>query len=439
MKIVLVIHHFLPNYSAGAEIYTLRLARWLKSHDYQVEVVCVEAIDRGGPNELQPTLDSYDDIPVWRLTFNLVKAEERWHWSYDNPLLGAWFKTYFQDVRPDLVHFHAGYLIGVSPLEVAVSAGIPTVLTLHDYWYLCPRITLQRGDDSLCLEIPKNPAGCAWCLYLERRRYRIPDHITKGLLGRMYQAFALRSERSQIANRRERILPALAIPGAVIVPSRFLFDLVSPYVGPGRLHLLHHGLNLSPFLAQSRSVSDGVLRVGFIGQIAPHKGVHLLIEAFQKLQTAKLPAELHIYGGVDKRPDYTQRLRQLAGDDPRIYFHGRYDNSQVAEILVNLDVTVVPSVWHEIGPLVMLESLAAGTPVIASPLGNMKDLVHEGKNGLFFAAGDAGSLARQLQRLVDDPHLLSVLRAGIAPVKSQMQEMDELRKIYQSLIEPQVF
>ena len=64
----------------------------------------------------------------------------------------------------------------------------------------------------------------------------------------------------------------------------------------------------------------------------------------------------------------------------------------------------------------------------------MAELVRDGGNGLLFTPGDAENLARQLRRLLDEPDLLSTLRAGIGPVKSVAQEMDELEGIYRSAV-----
>lgn len=72
--------------------------------------------------------------------------------------------------------------------------------------------------------------------------------------------------------------------------------------------------------------------------------------------------------------------------------------------------------------------------MIASNLGGMAELVREGENGLLFTAGDAASLARQLRRLIDEPGLLPALRAGIGPVRSVAQEVDELEEIYRGVV-----
>lgn len=432
MRIVLPVHHFLPRYTAGAELYTYRLARWLQRHGHLVEVVAVESVEHETNGKLDVVSDTYDGIPVHRLHFNLEAGEQ--NWEYDNRLIGAWFARYLEQTRPDLAHFQAGYLIGIAPLRAAVTAGVPTVLTLHDYWFICPRFTLLRGDDTLCRAVPDDPAGCAWCMQLDRRRFRVPEEMTGGLFGRIVLRSGFDPGRAHIAARRNALLSALAWPDAVIAPSRFLADQVRAFVQPERLHISRNGLDLTPFVRGPRQHENGVIRIGFIGQIAPHKGVHLLITAFQQLQVRSGRIELHIYGGLSANPAYVTRLRQLAGSDPRIRFHGRIDNASVPATLAALDVAVVPSTWYENSPLSILEAHAAGTPVITAALGGMAELVRDGVDGLHFQPNDARNLARILQRVLDEPDLLPRLRSGIQQPRSIDDQMTQILAIYDDVI-----
>jgi glycosyltransferase involved in cell wall biosynthesis len=161
--------------------------------------------------------------------------------------------------------------------------------------------------------------------------------------------------------------------------------------------------------------------------------VHVLIQAFRKLAATDKPVELHLYGGLETNPNYVNHLRELAAGDARIIFHGRFDNQRVPHILHDLDVLVVPSTWYEIGPLTLMESLAAGTPVVASALGGMAERVIAGVNGLLFKSGDSDDLARQLQRLIHEPELLAQLRAGARanPPRDIESEVAQLLKIYE--------
>jgi glycosyltransferase involved in cell wall biosynthesis len=431
MNILLPVHHFPPRYNAGAELYTFRLARWLQAHGHEAEVVCIESIERGATDRLAVVQDSYEGISVHRLSFNLLEAPERRQWDYDCPLLGEWFADHLQRSRPNLVHFQAGYLLGAAPIVAAHAAGIPSALTLHDYWFLCPRITLQRGDGAVCHSIPADPVGCAWCMKLEQRRFQLADRATAGLFGRGMQMIGLQSERDWVAARRERLFTTLPLLDAVIAPSQFMADQVAPYVVPARLEVSRLGLDLGRFAVRPER-RDTTLRIGFLGQVAPHKGVHLLIEAATMLQPRR-PFEIHIHGGLEARPDYVAQLRTLAGDRPHITFHGRFENSRAGEILAGLDLVVVPSTWYENSPLSILEAHAAGTPVVTAAMGGMAELVHDGVDGMHFRPGDAADLARRLQRAIDDPALIERLRAGITPPRSIDDEMEHLLGIYSRL------
>ena len=220
----------------------------------------------------------------------------------------------------------------------------------------------------------------------------------------------------------------------MITPSKFLYDLVKPHIDVDHLVFSRYGLDLTTPSEIRPHESEQPFRIGYIGQIASHKGIHLLVEAFKALHGKNKKIELDIYGGLDKQLDYVQKVKKMANGDSRIYFHGKFDNSQVVQILAGFDVLVVPSIWHEIGPLTIMEAFLAGTPVICSPIGNMRDLVQDGVNGLQFQTGDAVDLAEKLQSLVDSPEYIKKLRAGIVPPRSLDHEMEQLVSVYTTVV-----
>lgn len=444
MDIVLAVHHFLPRYVAGAELYTYRLARELLRGGHRVDVVCVESITEGGP-EPRGVLEEYEGIPVHRLFFNRALAPDPARWEFWNPPLGEWFRRFLEGHRPDLVHFQAGYLLTGSVLEAAWGLRIPTVLTLHDYWFLCPRIHLQRPDGSLCA-VPDDPTECVWCQLTEQRRYRIPDRVTHGAVGRLARRLLSRPPLARtgwgargdvIRERRARLGRALRQVDALIAPSRFLAQMFIRRGGlpPERIRILPYGLDERGAWRSGSPEWDGRrgLRVGYLGQIAPHKGVHVLVEAFRSLDLPDGACELRIYGDMSRFPRYAERLRRRARGDPRIRFEGAVEHRQVPEVLSALDVLVVPSIWYENFPLTILEAHAAGVPVLASDLGGMAEMVRHGVDGLLFRMGDAQDLAARLRELVQNPDMLPRLKGGIGPVWTQEQEWGELKEIYEKV------
>src|SRR5439155_27163384 len=94
-----------------------------------------------------------------------------------------------------------------------------------------------------------------------------------------------------------------------------------------------------------------------------------------------------------------------------VRMRGAMAHDRVADALASIDVLVVPSIWPENSPLVIQEAFLAGVPVVASRIGGIPEVVHDGRDGLLVQAGDPEDLHRGLMRLLEEPELLAALRA----------------------------
>ena len=176
------------------------------------------------------------------------------------------------------------------------------------------------------------------------------------------------------------------------------------------------------------------MRIGYLGQFGDHKGVHVLMRAFKRLNQTNRKCKLFLYGKLTNESVYGRKLLgEIEGQD-NITYQGRYDNQQVGDVLNDLDLIVVPSVWFENRPTIIVEALAMKTPVIASKIGGIVELIDDGINGLLCEPGNVDDLASKLQRVVDDPTLLPKLRDGIQPIMRTEDEIDKLLDLYSSLI-----
>jgi glycosyltransferase involved in cell wall biosynthesis len=443
VKIILISHHFPPSYRAGAEQYAYRVVQELQRLGHIVEVVCIESITEG---TLTPSCENetYQGLLVHRLRFDIRRAPNQFEWSFRNPELGQWVKGFLEQARPDVVHINSGYLLGGTVPEAASELGLPTVLTLHDYWFLCPLITLLRPSGRVC-DKPVPPARCVWCSLSEKRRYRLPDQMLNGRLGDAFvklahsdvlaEAMGVVPRLGVMARRREYLKQVLESVDLVVSPSRFLVQKTEEYgIKSRRMVYLPFGLRQTHLLSHQPGHSSGRLRIGYLGQFVPHKGVGLLLSAFQKLNKAPDACELILHGKISGKSPYERCLLKIAGNDPAITFAGPYPNSEVGQVLNELDVIVVPSVWYENRPTVIVEALATGTPVVATRLGGMAELIEHNRNGLLFEVGSIGELTDQLQRLLDEPTLLPQLRAGIRSVPTIEEEVATLVSLYESLL-----
>jgi glycosyltransferase involved in cell wall biosynthesis len=445
VKIVLAIHHFPPNYSAGAEIYTFRLAHWLIQHGHDVEVVCVESIIHSSEHDLEAVHEAYQGISVWRLHFNLVGAPDPFRQGFENPAIGAWFAEFLRETRPDVVHVNSCYLLSVSIIAAAKQQALPLIVTLHDFWFVCPRITLLKPSGALC-RVPKNVAECTWCLATEKRRFRWTEIASHGVAGALAQRLlifppaakllGIRPDATVIADRRELLLTALNQADIILSPSQFLRDIyVEQGIAPSKVLYSRYGLDTSHWItpADLDQGLPGEVRISYIGQVAPHKGVHLLVTAFNRLKFATRQAKLRVYGDLTIFPDYVKKLRNIADGNGAIEFAGRFDNRRVAEILKQSDVTVAPSIWYENSPIAIMEALTTGTPVVTANLGGMPELIQHNVNGLLFEPGNADSLTTQLQRLLDEPGLIAALAASARPVRMIDDEMAQIVSLYEGV------
>ncbi|MEW6235578.1 MAG: glycosyltransferase [Candidatus Omnitrophota bacterium] len=216
-----------------------------------------------------------------------------------------------------------------------------------------------------------------------------------------------------------------------IAPSPFLRQKFIEYgLPPDKIEFSDYGIASEAYAAEPR-VPQIPIRFLYVGTIVEHKGLHVLIDAFNRLPLAS--AILDVYGNLDEFTGYVKRI-QAAVAHPGIRLRGRAENRDIPRILSNSDVLVIPSIWFENSPITIHEAFLARVPVITSRLGGMADLVRDGDNGLLFEVGNDNDLSRCLKRLVDDPAQIERLRPNPAEVKSIPADAQWTAAKYEELI-----
>lgn len=457
MKILLVVHYYLPRHQAGTEIYARNLARAL-AREHEVRIFTSE--DGAFPDRRFALKDDeHEGIPVRRLVHPGPPDFIR---SYSDPDFDVAFGHMLDEFRPDLVHFLHLFRLSLGFPAEARKRNIPALLTLADFWFLCPPILLLKPQFELCTG-PDDGERCAACgnaigkFYsgefspILRGRERLVErlfqagHQLKRKLPRPLVEFArsvLAPQKAADLEQRALLLrtrlraarSALAQLQLVLSPSRFLRQkmLEANLLAPEKIILSDYGFDRQPFQNLQRTSADH-LRLGFLGTLVEHKGVHVLIEAMNRLTDSS--ATLDLFGDLTIFPAYVRRLKKTCRN-PRVKFRGRFENPDAGKILSSLDALVVPSLSFENSPLTIHEAFLARLPVLASNLGGMAELVTDNVSGLLFPAGDAEALARVIKRLLAEPGLLDRLRQGIPPVKSIEDNVSELTAIYQDLRPP---
>jgi len=159
-----------------------------------------------------------------------------------------------------------------------------------------------------------------------------------------------------------------------------------------------------------RASRSGPLRLLFLANVTPLKGLHVLLDALRRLPRGMCALEVAGSLAVD-RP-YAQRMQSdIAASGLDVTFHGVLDDQPLIALLLRSDVLVVPSFWEGFG-IAYLEGMAFGLPAIGTTAGAIPQMITHGLNGYMIEPGDSDSLAALLQSLASDRHQLQRLSAN---------------------------
>lgn len=158
-------------------------------------------------------------------------------------------------------------------------------------------------------------------------------------------------------------------------------------------------------ISEIATCPEGVMKVGFVGRLTEAKGPGFLVDAMAMLAKRGIPVRCFMVGDGELGDFLRDKVSELGLTD-RICFLGQRDDSQ--NFLSQVDVCAMPSLWEGL-PLVLLEALSVGAPVVASACDGVLDVVTDGKDGLLVESGNAEQLADALERLWRDSALRSRL------------------------------
>jgi glycosyltransferase involved in cell wall biosynthesis len=451
VRILHAIHDFLPRHQAGSEIYALHLCRELAAR-HQVSILCAEhdARRRHG----QVTWRVFDDLQVIEVVNNWTcgSFEE----TYRPPLIGDRIAHVLRAVQPDVVHVHNLLNLSFDLPALAAKYGAPVVATLHDYTLVCPSggQRIHQSEQHVCHEI--DTARCVRCF----RESPFSTQISFGRLASVAGGASLPGRAASALSAAARRFPAVVggllravarMPHVALTPrniddrlaaAREVFRQIDTFVAPsasiafefeqlgvGRSKIRVSDYGFVPLTRLPRNGAHGPLRLGFVGTLVWHKGVHVLLDAVRSLPEGSY--ELKVFGDADVFPEYVAHLRDRAAGLP-VTFMGAFNRARAVEAYGAIDVLIVPSLWLENSPLVIHEAFMAGVPVVGARIGGIVDLIEEGRNGRLYDPASPAALAAALRELIEAPELMKQLTAGASAsaVKSIAQDACEWEAIY---------
>ncbi|MCL4869576.1 MAG: glycosyltransferase family 4 protein [Anaerolineae bacterium] len=414
MRILHLLHQYLPEYVGGTELYTQTVAAALQTNHSNAIFYRLSRNGAGLHQRQDP-----DGLTVWAAWHGRVSPTSRFRATFRDPAIHHAFTQVLDDFQPDVVHVQHLMGLPASLLNALRQRRIPYLVTLHDYWWLCANAQLLTNYDETVCAGPHYWLNCGRCA-LARAGKGDSRLLGAGL--------------APLLAARERLLrPHLHHAHTLIAPTRFVQTIYQQMgLSPEQITVLPHGIELPVgsgqlIVSSEQSPVSPSLRLCYIGGIAPQKGVHVLIEAVNGLPEG---VALTIGGDMETFPEYAAALRTQA-THPGITFLGRLSREQVWPQLRQSDALVVPTLWYETASLIVQEAFAVGTPVIASRIGVMPERIQDGVDGRLFPAGDAAALRAILLEMLHSPHHLHTLRQGIQPVFTVSEHLTGLERVYQ--------
>jgi glycosyltransferase involved in cell wall biosynthesis len=461
MRILLVSHRYPPAYKTGTEVYSAQLAAGMQARGHAVRVLCAEK-DLARP-DLSVHERSHAGVPVTELINNLFHDDLRATWQ--RPEVDALFGELLDRERPDVVHLMHLMYLSTGCVDQARRRGIPVVFTLHDFWLACPRFgQLRHPDGTLCDVI--DFARCGGCLTSFKHAQSPLERVVGRSIAAVHSATGLdlsgaargaarllAGEAAQhphhapdpraaealtrtVALRNEHMRHELAPQVArFIAPSRFLGERMIAWGLPReQVSVVTTGIddqNFAPRAQPAGVLAGGApLRILFLGTLAEHKGAHVLLEAWARLSAEqRARGRLDLFGPPSPDRAYLARIERMAADSGAS-LHGPLAREQIAATLRSSDLLVVPSLWYENAPMVILEAIAVHTPLLVSGLGGMPEMVVPGVSGFHFRPGDAAELATRLGELLRDPAPLARLFPAHERQRTFAHTLDDIEAIY---------
>lgn len=194
----------------------------------------------------------------------------------------------------------------------------------------------------------------------------------------------------------------------LVLSSVFANDLRMLGFPPASIHVITTMFDGDTLRHAVRSRKDTDVRILFLARFVSAKGVYQLLEAFRRASLDDSRLTLTLAGDGDEGMNLQEWCNQRGLLD-RVSFPGYVRGAQKAQFLVDSDIFVLPSHHSEGCPNALLEAMAAGLPIIVTPVGGIPDIVRDGVHGLVIPPRDTDALESALRKLVADPGLRAAM------------------------------
>ena len=347
MRILLIHNHY--EYTGGEDVAVNEEIKLLQEKNHEVEALFFDNKDINHSKNLVVT--------GIRSIYNTSSKR----------IIEAKIKSFM----PEVIHLHnLFFLVTPSVFFTAKKFNIPVVLTLHNYRLICCKALLLRNNHvcEICVSKRFPFAGIKYKCYRS-------SHLQSAMVT------AITGIHKFLGTWKNKVATYIALTNFA------------------REKFLNSSLDLNP--DQIEVVPNFVVDPGvgstprknfflFVGRLSTEKGLTYLLEFFSQFSEEEIV--------VAGEGPLEQQLRQRYFQSKNIKFLGKASKLKIMELMKECKALIFPSIWYEGLPFTIVEALSTATPVLASRLGSMAEIIEDGSNGFHFNVNDEKDLGRTVQR-----------------------------------------
>ncbi len=397
MKILMVNKFLYPN--GGSETYIFKLGKQFEEMGHEVQFFGMEHEDRIVGNHAQSYTTNMDfhtgKLEKLLYPFKIIYSSEA----------RKKIRIVLDDFKPDVVHLNnfnfqitPSIIYEIRKWQKAIRKKVPIIFTAHDYQWVCPNhMMMIPATGKLCFQ-------CEGAKFIQCTKNKcIHNSRTKSILG-------------TIEAKLYHVLRTYRKVDKIICPSKFMEEKFGS--NPMLVEKLETIYN---FLDEERyAASEKKNYILYFGRFSEEKGVRTLLKVCKELKEIQF-----VFAGGGP-------LSEEIANCPNIINRGFLKGEELKKVIAEARFTVFPSEWYENCPFSVMESQWYGTPIIASDIGGVPELIQDGVTGELFDAGNEKQLKEKILKLWKDTELCERYTQNCAELEFDSVEeyCNKLLKIY---------
>lgn len=413
MKIIHISTGFPLSFQGGITNYVRNLAKKQAENGHEVWVL-------SGPDNNKESDLHYKEYSSSIRPFSLKKAVDK------KSLLEL--ERFLAKEKFDIIHIHM--MLDIDWDLYNVIKNYRYIVSLHDYFYLCPRIQMVDIDGNVCKTYDKEK--CRRCVKLFDQ-YRYTNAIKRRL--KKYFNIVLPDIESPVVNERFEKMKKLLEGAKMLLPvSKRVMEIYEESGILNTYKVLHIGNSSADKfsdVAVRYKKTSGRIKIAMLSSLSHIKGGDLYIRFAKEFDSRKY--EFHFWGRTD--------ILQIGDNKSNIIYHGAYKQDQLSGILSDVDIGMVLSIWEDNGPQVVMEFLNNRIPVVGTKMGGIPDFVIDGENGFLFDPYNPAEIDRVIDYFNHEftYDKLSILQHNIKHTKTPSEHYDDMMEVYQEVLGDSIY